>query len=102
MIKKELIEWYFDIAKEVGVENGIPYEDDLYLDMVIMPDGQMLVLDEDELQEAFKRGEIDQDDVDLAYETLKELEDKYVDDLDNLRKLTDNFGKFFCREIEFF
>ena len=26
-----LIEWYFDISKNVGIENGIPYEDDLYI-----------------------------------------------------------------------
>ena len=31
----EIIEWYFDIAKEIGKDNGIPYEDDLYLDVVV-------------------------------------------------------------------
>ena len=51
--KLNLIEWYFDIAKEVGIENSIPYEDDLYLDMIITPDGQKLVLDEEELIDAF-------------------------------------------------
>ena len=30
----KLIEWYFDIAKSVGIENGIPFEDDLYLDIL--------------------------------------------------------------------
>ena len=36
--------------------------------MIITPDGQKLVLDEDELIYAFNRGEIMQSDVDLAYE----------------------------------
>ena len=32
---KNIIEWYFDIAKKIGIENDIPYEDDLYLDLII-------------------------------------------------------------------
>jgi len=85
---KNLIEWYFDIAKNVGVENGIPYEDDLYLDMIILPNGKSLIVDEDELIEAFNAGEIQQNDVDLAYGTLKQLKEKYIDDFQHLKKLT--------------
>lgn len=96
--KLNLIEWYFDIAKEVGIENGIPYEDDLYLDMVVTPDGQNLVLDEEELNEAFRRGEISQFDVDLAYQTLKELEKMYVCNIDNLVNLTNKFCELFESE----
>ena len=93
--KLNLIEWYFDIAKEVGVENSIPYEDDLYLDMIITPDGQKLVLDEEELLDALNRGEIIQSDVDLAHETLKKLEIMYVSNLDNLINLTNKFCEMF-------
>ena len=53
-----IAEWYFDIAKELGVEDGIPYEDDLYLDVVIVPDGRIHVLDEDELKSAYDRKEV--------------------------------------------
>lgn len=83
-----LIEWYFDIAKKTGLQNGIPYEDDLYLDMIILPDGKEVILDEDELHSAFCQKKITQDDVDMAYQTLQMLEDKYVNGLDNLLKLT--------------
>ena len=31
----EIIEWYFDIARKIGKDNGMPYEDDLYLDVVV-------------------------------------------------------------------
>lgn len=93
--KSNLIEWYFDIAKEVGIENDIPYEDDLYLDMIITPDGQKLVLDEEELIDAFNRGEIMQADVELAYKTLKKLEIMYASDLNNLIKLTNKFCEMF-------
>lgn len=83
-----LIEWYFDIAKNVGIENGVPFEDDLYLDMIILPSGEKLVLDENELLAAFNNGEITQDDVNIAYKTLNELENKYVNNLDALIRFT--------------
>ena len=92
-----LIEWYFDIAKAVGMENGIPFEDDLYLDLVIMPDGEIIVLDEDELLSARDEGLISQEDVDGAYCTLQELKSKYACCLADLIKLTDYLKEQFHR-----
>ena len=86
--KGNLIEWYFDISKKVGVENGIPFEDDLYLDMIITPNGKNIIIDEDELLGARDDGIITQEDVDSAYNTLKELEDKYANNIDELTNLT--------------
>lgn len=98
--KREIIEWYIDIARETGVENGIPYEDDLYLDVVILPDGRVNLLDEDELEEAYNRYEVSKEDYDMAYEKanrlikaatkeniikLKEFTDKYLNILDTLQ-----------------
>lgn len=93
--KTNIIEWYFDISKEIGIENGIPYEDDLYLDMVITPDGQELILDEDELKEACEEGKITQEDVKMAYQVLEELENKYAHNFDYLVDFTKRFYKFF-------
>ena len=98
--KENLIEWYFDISKKVGIENGIPYEDDLYLDMVITPDGQELVLDEDELKEAFKNKVISSKDVELAYDTLEYLENKYVKNFNYLVSFTNDLGKEFKDNFE--
>lgn len=86
--KGNLIEWYFDISKKIGIENGIPYEDDLYLDLVIMPNGEKIVIDEDELLNAKENGYITQEDVKLAYEVLKKLDNKYVNTLNELKNLT--------------
>ena len=52
--KNKIVEWYFDIAKKIGKENGIPYEEDLYLDVIVKPDFQIVLLDEDDLQEALR------------------------------------------------
>ncbi len=76
------------IAKSVGMENGIPFEDDLYLDMAIMPDGERIVLDEDELLTARGNGMLSQEDVDGAFQTLRELEKEYVFYPENLIQLT--------------
>ena len=91
-----LIEWYFDIAKSIGIENGVPFEDDLYLDMAIMPDGEKIILDEDELLAARNEGIISQDDLDGAYNTLRELEKKYAYRLGDLIQLTEYLKERFC------
>lgn len=90
-----LIQWYFDIAKEIGIENNIPYEDDLYVDIVITPNGRKEILDEEELMDALNKNEITQEDVELVYETVKLIEDKFVNNFSYLTDLTDKFFKMF-------
>ena len=94
--KGNLIEWYFDIAKNIGIEDGIPYEDDLYLDMIITKDGKMLVIDEDELISAYNNSIITKDDFDSAYKTLEELKNKYVKNFDELLNLTN----YLCEQFK--
>lgn len=65
----EIIEWYFDIARSIGKENNIPYEDDLYLDVLIKSNGEIVLLDENELKEAYERLEITKEEYDEAYKT---------------------------------
>ena len=90
-----LIQWYFDIAKEIGIENNIPYEDDLYVDIVITPNGRKEILDEEELMDALNKNEITQEDVELVYETVKLIEDKFVNNFSYLTDLTDKILKMF-------
>lgn len=93
-----LIEWYFDISKNIGIEKGIPYEDDLYLDMIVTPNGERIIIDEDELLKARDEGYITQVDVDSAYQTLRELEEKYVNNIQELIKLTNYLNEQFNRK----
>jgi predicted RNA-binding protein associated with RNAse of E/G family len=63
----EVIQWYVDIAARTGIdERGIPWWDDLFLDLVILPDGSVHLLDEDELEEAREAGEISREEYELA------------------------------------
>lgn len=72
--KKEPVEWYFDICKGNKLnDKGIPYFDDLYLDVVVLPPYEVFTLDEDELEEALEAKEITKKDYDFAYTEMNKL-----------------------------
>ena len=43
--KLNIIQWYFDVSKFVECNNCIPYQDDLYLDLVIKPTWEFKILE---------------------------------------------------------
>ena len=90
-----IAEWYFDIAREIGEDDGIPYEDDLYLDVVIVPDGRIHLLDEDELKSAYDRKEVSKDEYKIAYKVANEIIEKGKNKkyLDELTKFTTKYLK---------
>lgn len=87
----EIIEWYFDIVRKIGKENGTPYEDDLYLDVVVTTTGDIILLDEDELKKAFDRFEVNKSDYDMAYNEAKKLIELLEDNKDKLKVFTDKY-----------
>lgn len=64
--KGEIVQWSIDICYEIGIENNIPWMDDLILDIVVLPTGEIVQLDEEELEEALESGSINQKMYDLA------------------------------------
>lgn len=63
----DLVQCYFDIVRKIAIsENGIPYCEDLYLDVVALPSGLIFTLDEDELLEALEQGIITKAEYDHA------------------------------------
>jgi uncharacterized protein len=63
-----IVQWYIDIVHEHGLDDrGVPYFDDLYLDVVVDPDGRFEVQDADELKDALNAGMISQAQFDLAW-----------------------------------
>ena len=89
--KNEIIEWYFDIAREIGKNNGIPYEDDLYLDVIVTPSGDVILLDEDELKEAYNRREMTKEEYENAYKEAEQLMNKFKNNADKLKDYTDKY-----------
>ena len=93
----EIIEWYFDIAREIGKDNETPYEDDLYLDVVVTPNGEITLLDEDELKEAYYKKEMTKSEYENAYKEAEQLMKKLKNNKDELKKFTDKYLKLIER-----
>lgn len=78
--KKEILEYYFDISSGNGLddETKIPYYTDLYLDVTVT-NGEIKLMDEEELEKALADGEITKEKYDLAKKTadnlIKEIQD---------------------------
>ena len=72
--RRQVIQWYIDICEATGLdEDGVPWFDDLYLDIAILPDGEWHVLDVDELDEALALGIVSQEQYDRAHGELQRL-----------------------------
>jgi len=70
----KVVQWYIDVCKNQGLtEQKVPWFDDLYLDVVVLPSGEVFLMDEDELEEAYQAGEISYKDVLLAQKTASRV-----------------------------
>jgi len=92
----EILEWYFDIAKDTLLtEEGVPYIKDLYLDVILYPSGEIEILDEDELQEALDKKDISKEDFDFAYQLSNELIEKISGKAKEITEFTNKYYKLF-------
>ena len=72
--KGDLLQLYFDItAGNHFDEPDNPEFEDMYLDIVMLPDGQLQILDEDELDAALNAGEVGRAEYDAARAHCREL-----------------------------
>lgn len=86
----ELVQWYLDIVGRMGIdERGVPWYEDLYLDIVISPQGATVLLDVAELDEALQRGAVTQSQYDLAWREASIVLDALEADLFPLLWLSD-------------
>ncbi|MFK7691913.1 DUF402 domain-containing protein [Paenibacillus sp. HJGM_3] len=70
--KAELVQSYIDICKQHGItDQGVPWYDDLYLDVVMLPTGEVFLLDKEELEEAYQQGIVSEEDYKHAWFTAK-------------------------------
>lgn len=54
-----IVQWYIDICLRTGVdERNVPWFDDLFLDVVLLPSGDLTIKDATELEEARLAGEV--------------------------------------------
>lgn len=80
--KEEILLWYIDMIAAQGIDaGGIPYFDDLYLDLVVYPDGTVLMDDMEELEEALKQKDISLEQFELALATSDRLQKGLLSDI---------------------
>jgi predicted RNA-binding protein associated with RNAse of E/G family len=90
-----LVQCYFDIVKTVGVTlEGIPYCDDLFIDVVALPNGENYILDEDELEEAYKNKVITEEDYEFAKCIALELVESLKENRNYLMNSTERYYMF--------
>lgn len=95
--QNEINLWYIDMIAGQGLdEDSVAFYDDLYLDLIVRPNGDIKIDDRDELEEALKENDITEEQYRLALSTKEKLQNGLLTDIP---KLTD-----FClrsmREME--
>lgn len=92
---EKILLWYIDMIAAQGIDaDGMPYFDDLYLDLVVYPDGTIVIDDMGELEDALTKGDITQEQFHLAIETSHKLQRGI---LSNIASFTEYTKK--CYEI---
>lgn len=87
--QSEVLVWYIDmIAGQGQGADGVVYIDDLYLDLVVYPDGTVLEDDMDELEDALKNGDISKELFDLAIGTCNKLKNGLLSDIEKFKAFT--------------
>ncbi|QOR35378.1 DUF402 domain-containing protein [Clostridium sp. 'deep sea'] len=77
--KHQAVEWYIDITTGTQfTEDGLPFYDDIYLDIEVLPSGEIFYLDEDELEDALNTGDITQNQYNKAIKDGQSLLTKIV------------------------
>lgn len=98
--KGNIIQWYIDICLHYGIDNTIPWIDDLFLDIVILPTGELYVLDDDELEDALKNNIINQSLYDLAWKEVKIIKSLARAGNFNLLKLSNAHKNFLSKILK--
>lgn len=84
-----IVLWYIDMIASQGIdEEGVPYFDDLYLDLIVRPNGEVIEDDRDELEEAFKQRDITRQQFELASRTGRALREGLLSDIDAFQRFT--------------
>ena len=91
-----IIEWYFDITSGNYVdENNKPCFDDLYLDVVLLPYGEIIGFDEDELLKSYAQKEISKEQFLNAKSTARKIIKEYIPDKEFIFDFFNNYLQMF-------
>ncbi|MCE4955940.1 DUF402 domain-containing protein [Macrococcoides caseolyticum] len=89
----EPIQYYIDINALNIIEPGQARTHDLYLDVLVLPDGRYELVDEQDAKRALNKKEITKHQYDFAYETAHKVMDYVKTNFSEIRKLAE-----YCKE----
>ncbi len=82
---RNTLQYYFDITAHNHIDGENSYMEDLFLDVVVLPDGSAVLLDEDELAGALAAGVVSRSDGELAKRVALEIQSSMPRDLERLQ-----------------
>ncbi len=84
--------WYIDVIEETGIdEDGVVYFIDKYLDVLLTPEGDIVIDDQDELDEAYRIGDINKEQYENAIYEGQRIVEELGENIQETEKL--------CRKI---
>lgn len=72
----KIVQWYIDICYKNSIENNVPWMDDLFLDIILLPSGELIEKDANELEDAYAKGVITKSLYDLAWSELNIIKEQ--------------------------
>lgn len=86
------VQYYIDINEHNFIELGEARAHDLFLDVLVLPNGAYELVDEADLKFALKKGTITKEQYDFAYEIAQQLMKSVQDDFETFTSMID-----YCR-----
>lgn len=93
--QQNIVQWYIDICSEIGFgKEGVPWYDDLYLDIIIDAHKNHCLIDQEDLERALRQKIIKKQDYDFAYReanrVIKLIENDKLEILELSRQIRTN------------
>ena len=82
----EILQYYIDVNEENILQLGHARTDDLFLDILVLPDGRYELVDEDDLKRAYKENKITKRQYDFAYSTAHNVMHRVRDHFDLIQQ----------------
>jgi len=96
----DIVQWYIDICLRNGFENEVPWMDDLFLDIVLLPSGEVIEKDVDEIDDALTKGIIDKTLYDFAWNEMKNIKSLISTNSFDLIKLSNNHKEILSKILQ--
>lgn len=95
----DVVQWYIDICTAIGIENNVPWMDDLFLDIVVLPSGEIIEKDAQELEDALSNRIIDKPLYDLAWSEMEKLKSLIIEGNFELLRLSDSHKEILIKNL---